>query len=164
MSVSNGHIIMGYPCIGKTSISGDGWYVDLESSNFRDQFGNKIPNWELVCANIAKDLSAQGYNVFISSHKSMQDILKKCENLIVVFPAVDLKEKWVDRASQRWREYGGDKNAFALNRIVSHYMQDIEDLKKYCEDNNVKYIELGTTDYDLRKVLYDFFLEESNND
>ena len=68
-------IFVGYQGIGKSSISGNG-NIDLESGNFWVNL-TRYCDWYKVYCNIAKSLSEQGYNVFLSSHKVVRDELKK---------------------------------------------------------------------------------------
>ena len=62
-------IYSGYQGIGKSTLcKNDRRFIDLESSNFFID-GKRDENWYKVYANIAKDLSDSGFNVFIASHK-----------------------------------------------------------------------------------------------
>ena len=70
-------ILVGYPGVGKSSISNSRmYYVDLESSNFTIN-GSKDLGWVVPYINVAIDLCKQGYDVFVSSHFVVRNELKK---------------------------------------------------------------------------------------
>ena len=149
-------IYVGYPCIGKSSISGIGKNIDLESSNFfYDVNGNgdyqRDSSWIEIYINIASDLSNQGFNIFISSHSAIIDELKKRDIPFKgIVPGINLEEKWIERARLRYEKYPTDKNKKALNRIESHFEEDVKALRKACgEDCIVIY----SCDYDLNEMI-----------
>lgn len=71
-------IYSGYPGIGKSTIAGKYNCIDLESSNFGKESG-----WEKIYCQVAKDLSDQGYNVFVSTRKQLDEM---SVNWIAVIP------------------------------------------------------------------------------
>ena len=118
-------IYVGYPCIGKSSIAGEDNFIDLESSNFK-----QYNNWVEVYVNTAIQLSNQGYNVFLSTHKDVRNELKKKdEPYIAVFPDLSLEKEWLNKLSFRYLKTPSEKNAAALSRWT-HFKEDISDLKK----------------------------------
>ena len=125
-------IYVGYPCIGKSSIAGHRMFlgtmwdiIDLESSVFND--GSE--NWTTIYVKVADYFSKQGYLVFISSHKQVRDELKKNNiEYTCIFPSLGSKERWAGRVFNRYLKDPTDKNKHALERVVTHYEEDIEDL------------------------------------
>ena len=73
--MSIGMIVVGFPGIGKTSISfGKNNFVDLESSCFNivDLVTNKKTkpdNWEKLYVSVAYDLAKEGKHVCVSNHR-----------------------------------------------------------------------------------------------
>lgn len=144
-------IIVGYPGIGKSSISNpDTRCIDLESSNFF--VGGKRPDdWYKYYVNIAKHLSEQGYTVFVSSHKVVRDELKatNAEDVAVCFPKIDIKEQWVERLSDRYKRTRLDKDLRAAMNVEQNYLPNIVELYDEAIKNGWMMIAIGTTDYDL---------------
>lgn len=141
-------IYVGFPCIGKSSIAGDK-NIDLESSNMF--IGDNRPEeWEKIYCNIAIDLSKQGFNVFVSSHFLVWKELKnRGQHFIAIFPSKHLEEVWTIRAEERYKNFPSDKNLKALNRIKSHFQEDIEELEKNCPEQ----YKLVTSVYNLNDIL-----------
>lgn len=118
-------IYVGYPCIGKSSIAGNDNFIDLESSNFK-----QYDNWVEIYVNTAIQLSNQGYKVFLSTHKDVRNELKKKdEPYIAVFPDLSLEKEWLNKLSFRYLKTPSEKNAAALSRWT-HFKKDISDLKE----------------------------------
>ena len=96
-------IVIGYPCIGKSTYAVGHPYraIDLESSNFV-----KDDNWIESYCNVAIDLSRQGHVVFVSSHDAVRKQLLKSdyEYVFVIYPALDIKEEWLERLHERYLE------------------------------------------------------------
>lgn len=155
-------IICGFPCIGKSSVSGvqntntKFQFIDLESSNlFYDVSGNgdyqRHEGWEECYVNIAYDLHKQGFNVFVSTHSAViNELNKRGIDFAIIVPDYHLKDKWIARASERYEKDKSEKNKKALDRITNHFKEDVEGLLAY-GDNVLK---LNTTEYDLTDVLY----------
>lgn len=150
-------IYVGYPCVGKSSISGKNKNIDLESSNFF--YHNKELNsvvrdnhsWVEIYVNIAEDLNKQGFNVFCSSHLGVVTELKKRNiQFCGIFPSEHLKDFWIKRAENRYNSNSSDKNKKALDRIKEHYTEDVLALKEMCDGT---YIQLETCNYDLNEVI-----------
>lgn len=128
-------IILGYPCIGKTTLAQrDAKFIDLESSNFSIN-GTKPEGWHEIYCKVAIDLYKQGKIVFISQHKEVQDYMSKWlennpdELVIMVFPAPWLKQEWCNRAKKRYDESQDEKDLRAYERIEKCFDLDIKDLE-----------------------------------
>lgn len=147
-------IYVGYPCVGKSSISGKNGYIDLESSNFfyPNSSGElqRDASWADIYTNIAVDLHRQGYNVFLSSHGDVIKMLNDYNiEFVAIFPDKSIKEEWKERAIDRFHNNQTKKNRKALERIRDHYDEDIDSLMNTCRNQ----IRLYTCNYDLREVL-----------
>ena len=146
-------IYVGYPCIGKSSIAGREDFIDLDSSLFNDG----TEGWEERYVNVAIDLSNQGYNVFLSSHKQVRDTLKEKEiSYTCVFPEMCLFDAWFDRCAERFKEHPTDKNLKALAHVARHYKEDIADLlDEPAKSKIIIKIEYyySNKDFDLRHLL-----------
>ena len=119
-------IYVGYSCIGKTSISGRDGFIDLESSIFNDHSENWTEKYILT----AENLSDQGYDVFVSSHKAVRDKLKEHNiKYICVFPAFNLEDAWFERLANRYKKIPSEKNLRALSGWP-YFREDITDLQK----------------------------------
>lgn len=144
-------IIIGYPGIGKSSISNsDTRCIDLESSNFF--VDDKRPDdWYKYYVQIAQHLSAQGYTVFVSSHKVVRDELKatNAEDVAVCFPNTNLKEQWLERLYDRYKRTRLDKDLRAAMNVEQNYLSNIVELHDEAIKNGWMMIAIGTTNYDL---------------
>lgn len=144
-------IIIGYPGIGKSSISNsDTRCIDLESSNFF--VDDKRPDdWYKYYVQIARHLNAQGYTVFVSSHKVVRNELKatNAEDVAVCFPNANLKEQWLERLSDRYKRTRLDKDLRAAMSVEQNYLSNIVELYDEAIKNGWMMLVIGTTDYDL---------------
>ena len=125
-------IIIGYPGVGKSESSKQFVEViDLESSIVSRDNGFKIVDEPLECyCHIAEYLSKQGYVVCVSSHSEVQKyFLKSTEQVYICFPELDLRDSWVYHLRQRYLQDPNEKNYKALDRVVSHFEDDIEEMK-----------------------------------
>lgn len=164
-------IYIGYPCIGKTTLAKEkNNFIDLESSHFFNSNSKANPSvlyitadvtstdynkYENYC-NVAIDLNNQNFNVFVSSHKQVTDYLinyykniGQTSELCIIYPAEDLYLDWSRRAFERYLKDKSDKNKRALDRILEHYAEDIDYLKKLCLTENINSIEIAEIDYKL---------------
>lgn len=148
-----GKIYVGYPCIGKTSISGENGCIDLDSSTMfmnPDGVGLKFvrpDGWEEIYVNVALSLARQGYKVFLSSHSLVTKYLKSIgADFIVICPSISLADEWKKRAKERFKNDDSSKNLRALARIIDYYEEDIQSLL----DLPVDKIIIDDIDYDLR--------------
>lgn len=147
-------IIVGYPCIGKTTLSNSNKeFIDLESSLFKID-GVRDKNWYKYYIAIANDISLQGKNIFVSSHKEVRDeLLKYAGDKICVFPSLEIKDKWVDKLKLRYENSNLEKDRLAYEYTKEHFEEAIKDMKSYCEENNIRYVELNNINYNLYDIL-----------
>ena len=115
-------IISGFPAVGKTScVKEHKGFIDLESSSWWVN-GKKCDNWYKEYANVAIDLSNQGYIVFVSTHKEVRDYLSELvyEDLYVLYPSLDLKEEWIKRLLKRYQDNPTEKNRRAYEASYNY--------------------------------------------
>ena len=147
-------IFCGYQGVGKSSICNrENGYIDFESSNF---FVNEIrPNtWVDIYINQAIDLNNQGYDVFLSTHKALRNRLNELNiYFTVITPSKDLKEQWIERLNNRYRNNPSIKNMKALKNAEECYEENVNDL---CSENNV--IMITSIKYDLKDFIEDYKL------
>lgn len=176
-------IIIGYPGIGKSSNSGihpvmienEGcWmgYIDLESHNFWNEYDNpydaehrrrrdRDPLWYETYCKIAKDLSNQGYRVFVSSHADVQKELRKYTDgdIIVCYPHESLKQSWLLKLRERYiqsnwmNDTNVDKNLKALEAAVENFDRDVDAMR----NSGFPTLEITDMNYDLRYLIEDFY-------
>ena len=123
-------IIVGYQGIGKSTISSaDNGFIDLESSNFFVN-GKRSDDWYIPYCNIARELSGQGYDVFVSSHFVVRQELKNYiyTKKVIVCPSVNLKEFWIKRLQKRYYGTKTDKDFKALMNATERYEENIREL------------------------------------
>lgn len=178
-----GMIVIGFPGIGKTSISfGENKFVDLESSCFNiiDPVTNKKVkpnNWEKLYVSVAYDLAKQGKHVCVSNHSLVIDeILDRKQKdprldeypIVFVYPKKKLKDEWIERLTERYDSSVqidkdiADKNKAALDAVAANYDKWIDALE--CIDpnnvtaygNNVYKIPIISLNYDLAAALKRF--------
>lgn len=145
-------IVVGYPGIGKSTLAGrDHKYIDLESSCFLVD-GERDDNWYIPYCNIAEDLSRQGYVVFVSSHMSVRGRLSaSLENVVAVYPSIDLKDAWIAKLTERYQESHSDKDHKALMNVVDYYEEQVHNMSV---DGGIPYkLALIGIDYDLEASL-----------
>lgn len=143
-------IIIGYQGIGKSTLAGKDKYIDLESGNFWHN-GIRPDNWYVFYCQIAEHLSQQGYNVFVSSHEVVRNRLRKYSNeqLCVVFPSVELKDKWIDKLKKRFESTKLEKDYKAWMNAEDRYAENINELK----NSGISYIEIKDINYSLKDIL-----------
>ena len=149
-------IYIGYPCIGKTTLAKEkNNFIDLESSYF-SPFSSAAPANYLTYCNLAIDLNNQNFNVFVSSHRQVTDYLinsykhiGQTNELCIIYPAEYLYTNWSRKAFERYLKDKSAKNKRALDRILEHYAEDIDYLKRLCKTENIHSIEIAEIDYKL---------------
>ena len=142
-------IIVGYQGIGKSTLAGKFNCIDLESSNFWVD-GKRSDDWYKIYCSIAVNLSQQGFIVFTSSHEVVRNELSKYgERTVVVYPAVALKDQWIDKLRVRYEATGLEKDFKALANAEDRYEDNINELK-HC---NLECFEITDIDYDLRSII-----------
>lgn len=178
-----GIIVVGFPGIGKTSISfGKNNFVDLESSCFNtvDPVTNKKTkpdNWEKLYVSVAYDLAKQGKYVCVSNHslvigelldRRQQDSRLDEYPIVFVYPKKNLKDAWIECLTERYNSSVqidkdiADKNKAALDAVAANYDKWINTLE--CIDpnnstaygNNVYKIPITNVGYDLAAALKRF--------
>ncbi len=148
-------IVIGYQGIGKSTLAGkNNKYIDLESSNFwvNERRGD---DWAEVYGNIAEHLSKQGYVVFTSSHEVVRNRLKNSdERVVVAFPCVDLKNKWISKLKERYNSSKSDKNYKAYINAEDRYEENIQELMMECFDlGYFDCIVINEIEYDLEMLI-----------
>lgn len=149
-------IIIGYQGIGKSTMcKKNSDCVDLESSNFwfKDNNGNpkRWDNWADIYGNIAEHLSSQGNVVCVSSHFALRKRLKDTkQDVFIVVPSLELKDRWVKRLYYRYLETLLDKDYKAWQNAGEMYEQNITELINDAKENKWKIIIIDDMDnYDL---------------
>ena len=127
MPKKKGIIVCGYPCVGKSSVAQKSpLCIDLESSCFT----KNNPTWYMDYCETAINLARQGRIVFISTHSEVVDYLEQfpLEDVYVCIFVPQLKwwDLWIGRAKIRFDKDQTRKNSAALERIRSHFRDDIE--------------------------------------
>ena len=121
-------VIIGFPCIGKSSISKkDLRYIDLESS-----FYKKDKDWEIGYCEQAINLSEQGYFVFVSSHNEVRKYLEKNQDrclVMEIFPNERLEPDWIERALNRYNKTKEEKDKRAYEHIQKNYSSSIQSMR-----------------------------------
>lgn len=156
-------IIIGYPGIGKSSLSTSATgYIDLDSSNFwRWEDGNRVrdKNWYIAYCNIAVYLSKQGHKVFVCADEDVQKKLKEMsgskdfkEEIIYCVPALELKDKWVEKLENRYNESHSIEDLAALNHVGTSYEKDLE----YIMNSGLPVVKIRYMDYSLEKLLNNY--------
>ena len=147
-------IVIGYQGIGKSSLAGrDYKYIDLESGNFWVD-GKRAEDWYKPYCQIAEHLSKQGYVVFTSSHEVVRNQLRNSREVVVLcYPSLKLKDMWIDKLENRYRDTGLEKDYKALMNAKDRYDDNIQELAT----SNIPYkLELIDVDYDLEASIVHF--------
>lgn len=146
-------IIIGYQGIGKSTLAGNNNYIDLESGNFWHR-GVRPDNWYVFYCNIAEHLSAQGYNVLVSSHEVVRNRLRKyaSEQLCVVYPSVELKNEWIDKLKRRYESTMLEKDYKAWMNAEDRYVDNINELK----NSQMPCLEITDMNYSLAQLLSEY--------
>lgn len=124
-------IVIGYQGIGKSTLAGrERRYIDLESGNFWVD-GKRAEDWYKPYCQIAEHLSQQGYTVFVSSHEVVRKQLENSgETVVVVYPAIKLRDYWVDKLHRRYMDSGLEKDWKALKNAEERFDENIQELEK----------------------------------
>ena len=122
--------------------------IDLESGNFFVD-GKRCDDWYKVYANIANHLSLQGKNVFVSSHKVLREhLVKESIPFVVIYPSIELKDKWVEKLKQRYELTKKEKDLRALLNAQEKYDENIDDLSQ-----EKLRIVITSMDYSLKQLI-----------
>lgn len=142
-------IILGYQGIGKSSLAGSNNCIDLESGNFWVD-GIRRDDWYKPYCKIANHLSEQGYTVFVSSHEVVRKELEESnEDVVVIFPSLELKEQWIEKLKKRYDTTKLEKDFKALANAEDRYEDNIKELM--C--GNLPYHEIRDINYDLKEIV-----------
>lgn len=152
-------IIIGYQGIGKSTtakVSKD--FIDLESGNFwvigDDGRILRDPDWYKSYCNIALDLSKQGYNVFVSSHKQVRDYIRNAtSDYVAIVPAMHLEDKWIFKLWDRYNASQLDKDFKAYANAADRYKENINEIMEDCKDHC---IQIQTMDYKLIRMIEEY--------
>lgn len=166
MMVKNEHnkggvIYICYQGVGKSSTVNEcDFFIDLESSNFKDENGYRTDDWYIYYVNIAFDLASQGYSVFISSHdvvrkrvSYMKDEYYPNIDIYVVYPSVELKYEWIERLENRYNENPTKKNKIAWLNAKDRFFENIVEMEKDADDFGFDKVEIDTCKYKLIDIL-----------
>lgn len=149
-------VIVGYQGIGKSTLAKNAnGFIDLESSNFFVN-GVRSPDWYIPYCKIALNLSAQGYDVFVSSHQVVRDYLADEHNhdLLIICPSKDLKNQWIKKLEDRYNSTGLDKDYKAWKNAECRYEENIDELLN--QEGFGNFIVIDDMSYDLADQIYDF--------
>lgn len=150
-------IIVGYQCIGKSTLSNMCLkYIDLESGSFWHD-GKRPDDWYIYYCQIAEHLSKQGYNVFVSSHEPVRKFLKNSsERVIAIAPSVELKDQWIEKLKNRYETSKLDKDYRAYMNAVDRYTENIEEIAKDCDT-----IFIRSMTYDIESLIEAYLAKDS---
>lgn len=111
-------IICGFAGVGKSTLARkEKGYVDLESTPFKK-------NWDLY-SDVAIHMANNGYNVMVSCHKELRDMLReKGANYRVYTPTKNVKYLYL----QKYKERGND-DAF-LKMFENNFEKFIEEIEE----------------------------------
>lgn len=144
-----GCIVVGYPGVGKTTLSNKYMdCIDLDSSTFDLNTQRGVFEY-YHCACL---LAMKGYIVFVSSHSDLTKCILDFKNMVsyvAVYPSLDLEDRWKSRVISRWMTTRSAKDRRAMVRVCDHYVDDITDMKNKYEGRS---IELNTTNYTPEKI------------
>ena len=152
-----GMIIAGYPGVGKSEycIRAVDIGFDLESSEFKKKEG-----WEKDYVAKAIDLAYRGWIVFVSTHKEVLDELDRVDSshgvfASVVFPALDLKDWWIDKLRLRYNVSNDDGDYNAFMRARMHYDGDIKYITKLCDKHGATLtgVRINKKEYNFTKII-----------
>ena len=162
--MDRGVVVIGYPGVGKSTLSAqDKTFVDLESSDF--VIGTeKIKNWEILYSNLAMSIASRNRVVFVSSHKVVRDHLLSLPkfddiDIMAVVPSVDLKDGWIQKLEDRFKESWLEKDYCAYLRSRDYYEEDIQNLKADFAEKSLPVVELTSLEYDLRGLILNCIFE-----
>lgn len=147
-------IVVGYQGIGKSTLSGiNSYFIDLESSNFFND-GVRTENWHKTYSKIAKSLSDNNHDVFVSSHKIVRDeLVKYSKDVVLIFPSLELKDVWLKKLYVRYCDTKLEKDNKAYLNALEKYEESINDMKN---DNRFSHIEIIKDSYELYDILKEY--------
>ena len=154
-------IIVGYQGIGKSTIVKNIYApdsIDLESGNFWVD-GKRAEDWYKPYCKIAVHLSEQGYVVFTSSHEVVRNYLKEIssEPVVIVHPALELKDDWINKLEERYNQTKLDKDYKALMNAKDRYSENISELM----NSGLCTKEIDSMDYSLQEIVENLLVDYS---
>jgi len=152
-----GKIIVGFPCVGKSSLKEIGW-IDLRSDCFWiGEEGKKIrpEGWYESYCNVAIDLADQGYNVLVPSHEAVRRYLKGMGvEYVVVYPDPSLKDQWIQKCHDRWKDNPNRETLSAYEAVRDHWDSFMEDLSS--EESSIVIKDMKYSLYDMIMDGYEY--------
>lgn len=128
-----GLIVIGYPGIGKSTLSGWENCIDLQSEVCKETY--KIrgieKHWARLYYSLADLLAASGYTVFVSSHMEVVDMFTRYRDMdrgwkaVIFCPSRMMRDKWIERLKDRYEKTKLPKDERALKRALNYYDEDI---------------------------------------
>lgn len=143
-------IIVGFQGIGKSTLARkDLKIIDFESSGtFVD--GVRPENWFAIYANLANELSNQGYIVFVSARKEIREYAKKHNiKFKTIAPTLSLKNDWISKLKERYEKSKLEKDLRALQFAEKYYNTAVNDLLS--EDDSISITDINYNLIDLIK-------------
>ena len=152
-------IIIGYPCIGKTTVCNEKntvfKYIDLDPNAFYNDNGVRPPNWYIFYCNLAEILSKQNCLVFVCSDKQVRERLKESkENVVCIFPSINLKNEWLTKLEARYKLSNSDKDYNAWKDALTNFENSITEMKT----SGFPCIEIESMNYELRNLVINYEL------
>lgn len=149
-------IICGYPGIGKTTLCKNCKdFIDLESSIYYNEDGKTRPDgWQQMYVNTALWLSRDGYDIFMSCHEGVRELLadacEKDPNLIVfvIAPHPAFKQQWIRKLMNRAMTEGTEIAIRAYEWVPKTFNDDIESIIA----GRLPYILINDLNYDLTDI------------
>lgn len=143
-------ILSAYPTMGKTTLTKKRIdIIDLESSCF----DKANPNWYIDYCNTALDLEKQGYIVFVSSHKPVQEFMKKhAKNYIMLMYDISLKDYVIEKCVERYALTSSEKDFRALTRVQDNFESDYQAIYK---DDTLDRMFISDPNYVLEDIVDD---------
>ena len=163
----NGTIYICYQGVGKSSTVNEcDFFIDLESSNFKDENGYRTDDWYIYYVNIAFDLASQGYSVFVSSHDVVRRQISYMKEkyypnirVAIVYPTIDIKDEWIERLEKRYEENPTEKNKIAWLNAKDRFSENIGEMEKDADDFEFDKVEIDKINYSL---IYELPLWDDN--
>lgn len=157
-------IVIGYYGLGKSSVCSENpGFIDLESKYFREE-GSWLGGNSKVGLDryiwLIEDLNAAGKTVFVSSLKEVRKAIfesKKIDSFLEVayiYPDLNLKDEWLSRLYNRWKESSLQKDWLAYERATREYPTVIKEMKEE-KGNLLDYVitKDNIEDFDLKKAV-----------
>ena len=125
-------ILIGYYGIGKSELAKQNiQYIDLSSSLFNKPLSeNKIDKWYIIYTRVAKELSFQGYNVFIEYDKRITDLLASVyyNDVYIIYPDITLETAWILKLKERYDITRTDLDKKAWKHTAVCFKEDITNM------------------------------------